>query len=90
MWNLPHMWCKLEKPSLDEISRITEESEVRCIDAYTESKMIEQIQKAAKDSDSLGGVAELIISGLPVGLGGFSQWSHRLDGRFAGALMAIP
>ncbi len=67
----------------------TEESEVRCLDPETESKMIAAIRAAKKARDSLGGVAEVIVRGLPIGLGGFSQWYHRLDGRLAGAVMAI-
>lgn len=51
--------------------------------------MIEAIRAAKKARDSLGGVAEIIVRGLPVGLGGFSQWYHRLDGQLAGALMAV-
>jgi chorismate synthase len=47
------------------------------------------IRNAMKRHDSLGGVAEVIVRGLPVGLGGFSQSSDRLDGRLAGALMSI-
>ena len=51
--------------------------------------MIEAITSAQKQRDSLGGVVELIIRGMPVGLGGYSQWSRRLDGRLASVLMSI-
>jgi len=78
-----------ERPDLTDLNQIAEESPVRCIDPVTEKRMVEQIRAAGKDSDSLGGVAELIVSGLPAGLGGFSQWDHRLEGRLSGALMAI-
>ncbi|MBD3332570.1 chorismate synthase [candidate division GN15 bacterium] len=67
----------------------TEASEVRCLDPEVEQQMIAAIREAKKKRDSLGGIAELIVRGLPVGLGGFAQWSHRLDGRLAGALMSI-
>jgi len=75
--------------SLARIREVTEASEVRCLDRATEEQMIAAIRAAKKASDSLGGVAEIIVGGLPVGLGGFSQWYHRLDGRLAGSLMAI-
>ncbi|MEK7775660.1 MAG: chorismate synthase [Candidatus Zixiibacteriota bacterium] len=67
----------------------TESSEVRCIDSAVAEKMIEAIKAAKNSRDSLGGVVELIVRGLPVGLGGFSQWDHRLDGRLAQGLMSI-
>ena len=77
------------RPVLEKIVELTEASEVRCIDANTEQQMIAAIKAALKDKDSIGGVVEIIVQGLPVGLGGFSQWYHRLDGRLAGAIMAI-
>ena len=75
--------------NLARVRDVTEASEVRCLDKAVEAAMIEAIREAKKARDSLGGVAEIIIRGLPVGLGGFSQWYHRLDGRLAGALMAV-
>jgi chorismate synthase len=78
-----------QHPKLDEIVRRSEESEVRCIDPDTEQAMIKAIKQAMRDKDSVGGVAEVIMRGLPIGLGGFSQWYHRLDGRLGGAMMAI-
>ena len=77
------------RPSLEKIVEITETSEVRCIDPDTEQQMIAAIKTAMNNKDSLGGVVEVVVRGLPIGLGGFSQWYHRLDGRLAGARMAI-
>jgi chorismate synthase len=74
---------------LRRVQEITEASDVRCLDTTTGKKMIEAIRQAKKKRDSLGGVVELIIRGLPVGLGGFSQWDNRLDGRLAAALMSV-
>lgn len=83
----------LSKPvklaDLSRLREITEGSEVRCADPSTEKKMIAAIREAKKKRDSLGGIVELIVRGLPVGLGGFSQSSQRLDGQLAGALMSI-
>lgn len=75
---------------LEKVLNLAENSEVRCIDVQTEKKMINAIKSAKKDKDSLGGVVELIIRGLPVGLGTYSQPEKRLDARMAGILMAIP
>jgi chorismate synthase len=74
---------------LQRIVDSTESSEVRCIDATVGQKMVEAIKAAKNSRDSLGGVVELIVRGLPVGLGGFSQWDNRLDGRLAQGLMSI-
>jgi len=74
---------------LEEVRSITEESEVRCLDKEIEKQMINAIKKAKKAKDSLGGIAEIIVRGLPIGLGGFSQWSDRLEGKLAGALMSV-
>jgi chorismate synthase len=52
--------------------------------------MIAEIRAAAENGDSVGGVVEVIVRGLPIGLGGFSQWDQRLDGRLAGGMMSIP
>ncbi|MDZ4723091.1 MAG: chorismate synthase [candidate division Zixibacteria bacterium] len=76
-------------PPMKKLRSITEESDVRCVDSATAVKMISAIRTAKKKSDSLGGVAELIVSGLPAGLGGLSQWYHRLDGQLASALMSV-
>lgn len=75
--------------NLDKIVKLTESSEVRCIDKKTESKMITAIKAAKNKRDSVGGVVEVIVRGLPAGLGSFSQWYRRLDGRLAQAMMSI-
>ncbi|MBD3401481.1 chorismate synthase [candidate division GN15 bacterium] len=75
---------------IDDIIERSEASEVRCLVSEVEAKMIEAIKTAKKKRDSLGGVAEVIVTGLPVGLGGFSQGRHRLDSQLVGALMSIP
>ena len=51
--------------------------------------MIELIDSAKRDGDTLGGVCEVIVTGLPVGLGSHVSWDRKLDGRLAGALMSI-
>jgi len=76
--------------NLERLHRITEESPVRCADPKVGREMIAAIRETKKKRDSLGGIVEVVIRGIPVGMGGFSQWDQRLDGRLAGALMALP
>ena len=66
-----------------------ETSPVRCVDARAADAMIEEIDRAKKDGDTVGGVVEVVARGLPPGLGSFAQWDRRLDGRIAQALMSI-
>jgi chorismate synthase len=80
---------KTRRPDLETLIRESEKSDVRCFDAETGRRMKQAIREAMKRRDSLGGVAEVIVGGLPAGLGGFAQSSDRLDGRLAGALMSI-
>jgi chorismate synthase len=62
---------------------------VRCLDADTSKLMVERIDQAHKDGDTLGGVVEVVVHGLPPGLGSHVHWDRRLDSRLAGALMGI-
>ncbi len=64
-------------------------SELYCPDPVAERKMMEAIDSARESGDSLGGVFEIRVFGLPPGIGGYVQWDQRLDGRLAGALMGI-
>lgn len=64
-------------------------SPVRAFDAAAEAAMIAEIEAAKKDGDTLGGVVEVIVEGLPVGLGSFISGENRLDSRLAAALMGI-
>lgn len=74
---------------LEEINRLTEQSEVRCLDPEAEKLMIERIKKAQQEGDSLGGVFEVLVDGLPVGLGSYVHWDRRLDASLAEAVMSI-
>ena len=62
---------------------------VRCFDADTSASMVAEIDQAHKDGDTLGGVVEVVVDGLPPGLGSYTHWDKRLDGRLAQALMGI-
>jgi chorismate synthase len=65
-------------------------SPVRCWDEATAQAMADAIDRAAEAGDSLGGVVEVMAFGVPPGLGSHVHWDRKLDGRIAGALMAVP
>ncbi len=69
-------------------SRI-KESKLRCLDAGAEKEMIYLIDKAKQDGDSVGGVFEVTVLGVPIGLGSHVHWDRKLDARIAAALMSI-
>ena len=62
---------------------------VRCADAETSAAMVQEIDLARKEGDTLGGVVEVVVHGLPPGLGSFTHWDRRLDARLAAAVMGI-
>jgi chorismate synthase len=66
-----------------------DESSVRCFDPTAEAAMVAAVKAAAKDGDSLGGVAEVLAYGVPVGLGSHVHWDRKLDALLAQALMSI-
>ena len=64
--------------------------DIRCLDPETSRKMKEIIIEARTRKDTLGGIVEVIATGVPVGLGSVMHYDRRLDGRIAQALMSIP
>ena len=76
------------RPLPADAARI-DESDVRCFDTASEEALIAEIKAAAKEGDSLGGVAEVIAYGVPAGLGSHVHWDRKMDGLIAGALMSI-
>ena len=66
-----------------------EESPVRCVDAAAAKAMIAEIDRSKKAGDTVGGIFEVVVRGVPPGLGTFAHWDRRLDGRIAQALMSI-
>lgn len=62
---------------------------VRCLSAAASAAMVAEIDAAKADADTLGGVVEVVVHGLPPGLGSSVHWDRRLDSRLAGALMGI-
>jgi len=68
---------------------VVDEDPVRCLDPEASRAMVAAIDQAHKDGDTLGGVVEVVVHGLPPGLGSHVHWDRRLDARLAGALMGI-
>ena len=66
------------------------QSDVGCLDAEVAARMRAVIDGAKKDGDTVGGEIEMAARGLPPGIGSFAQWTQRLDGLLAQALMSIP
>ncbi|HEV2359180.1 MAG TPA: chorismate synthase [bacterium] len=74
---------------LEEIPAIAEASALRCADPEAEQRMIAAVDDAKARGDTLGGVFEVVVLGLPVGLGTYVHWDRRLDGRLAQAMVSI-
>ncbi len=75
-------------PAPEDVARL-DDNPVRCLDVDTADAMVARIDQAHKDGDTLGGVVEVVVHGLPPGLGSHVHWDRRLDSRLAGALMGI-
>ncbi|MEY2754113.1 MAG: chorismate synthase [Actinomycetota bacterium] len=76
------------RPLPSDLAQV-DESPVRCFDPAAAESMIEQIKEAAKEGDSLGGVAEVLAYGVPVGLGSHVHWDRKIDAALAQAIMSI-
>ncbi|MFC7442125.1 chorismate synthase [Laceyella putida] len=75
--------------SWDERLERAERSPVRCLDPEAEQQMMSLIDQAKKEGDSLGGIVEVIVEGVPVGLGSHVHWDRKLDARIAQAVVSI-
>ncbi len=73
----------------EDLNAASDPSPVRCLDPEAEGRMIEAIDAAKREGDTLGGVVEVVARGVPAGLGSHVSWDRKLDGRLAGALMSI-
>ncbi len=75
-------------PAPDDVDALDADP-LRCFDPETSARMVEEVDAARKDGDTLGGIVEVLAYGLPPGLGSHVHWDRRLDGRLAQALMSI-
>jgi chorismate synthase len=74
---------------VSRIRAIPADSPIRCADPDIERQMIAAIDAAREAGDTLGGAFEVVVAGLPIGLGSHVHWDRKLDGRLAQALMSI-
>ncbi|GIN09525.1 chorismate synthase 1 [Shouchella clausii] len=75
--------------TIQELQKRSEESPVRCLDEDASKKMMAAIDKAKQDGDSIGGIVEVVVAGVPIGLGSHVHYDRKLDGKIAGAVMSI-
>lgn len=74
----------------DDINAAVDDSPLRTFDKEAEARMVARIDQLRKDGNTAGGIAEVVVRGLPVGLGSHVSWDSKLDGRLARAIMSIP
>ena len=77
-------------PMPSPINPIADESALRTLDPVAEREMVTRIDAAKRAGDTLGGICEVVVDGLPLGLGSHVSWDRKLDGRIGGAMMSIP
>ena len=75
--------------SLEELKKRTENSPVRTADPAVEQKMMNAIDEAKKNGDSIGGVVEVIATGMPAGVGSYVHYDRKLDAKIAAAMVSI-
>lgn len=75
--------------TIEELKERTENSPVRCSDPNVEKDMMAAIDEAKKNGDSIGGVVEVIATGMPAGVGSYVHYDRKLDGKLAAAIMSI-
>ena len=73
----------------EDINAAVDDTPVRCLDPEATKRITDAIDQAKASGDTLGGVFEVVVTGLPVGLGSHVSWDTKLDGRLAGAVMSI-
>ncbi len=72
----------------EQLAGIADASEVRCLNEDLTAQMVEEIKKRRKEGSSLGGIYEIVVTGLPAGLGSYVHWDRKLEGLLAQAVMS--
>lgn len=75
-------------PTPDDVARLDADP-LRCFDAATSARMVDEVEDAKKTGDTIGGIVEVLAYGLPPGVGSYVHWDRRLDSRLAAAIMGI-
>lgn len=78
----------LTESGAESIYRKADQSDVRCLDDNLSHRMREEIKHRRKEGTSLGGIYEIIVTGLPAGLGSYVHWDRKLDGKLAQAIVS--
>jgi chorismate synthase len=75
----------------DEIVAVTQKPEIllSCVDAATEARMKAEVEETSRTGDTVGGIFEVVVHGLPAGVGTYANWDERLDGLLAWAVMSL-
>ena len=81
--------ARLPKEPYETLAALAKESPLLCPDKDASGKMMDLINDAKKAGDTVGGIYEVVVTGLPVGIGTHTQWDLKLDGRIAQAIMSI-
>jgi len=86
-----HVALEARPVSFDEILALRDREEIilNCVDFETEACMKQEVDRATESRDSVGGVFEVVVRGVPPGLGSTAQWDERLDGQLAQAVTSI-
>lgn len=75
--------------SINSLKEITENSPVRCLDPKAEVAMMKAIDEAKENGDSIGGIVEVIVEGMPAGVGSYVHYDRKLDAKIAAAIVSI-
>ncbi len=75
----------------EEVAAISTKEEIvlGCVDPATEARMKEEVEEVSRTGDTVGGVFEVVVHGVPAGLGTYATWDERLDGLLAWSVMSI-
>lgn len=75
--------------SIEQLQEVTEASPVRCLDEEAGKKMMQAIDDAKANGDSIGGIVEVVVEGMPIGVGSYAHYDRKLDAKLAAAIMSI-
>ncbi len=75
--------------SIEKLQEISEASPVRCLDPEAEKEMMKAIDTAKENGDSIGGIVEVIVEGMPAGVGSYVHYDRKLDSKLAAAIVSI-
>jgi len=73
----------------EELNELADKSPVRCLNKKIEKEMVKTIDSAKKLGDSLGGIFEIIATGMPYGLGSYTQWDRKLQSKITSLMMSV-